>query len=140
MNMRRSGGFTIVELLVVLFIIGLILSMVGPRLAKILSRGNETATMSTLTSLKNGILQYQMDLSVLPKTLEHIVKNVDNNPKWDGPYMEGQIEVPTDKWGNALTYNIPPKVFGNKYKIFEVFSFGPNGESADPSEYLSQGS
>jgi general secretion pathway protein G len=140
MNMRRSAGFSIMEIMVVLFIIGLILSMVGPRIVKLMSSGNETATKATLTAVKNAALEYQMDMGNLPKTLEHLVKNVDSNPKWRGPYMEGQTEVPTDKWGNGLVYNIPPKVFTDKYKSFEVFSYGEKGEGAEQSEYLLQGS
>lgn len=140
MNMKRSAGFSIMEIMVVLFIIGLILSMVGPRIVKLMSGGNETATKATLSSLKNAAVEYQMDIGSLPRTLEHLVKNVDNNPKWRGPYLEGQTEVPADKWGNAIVYNVPPKVFSDKYKSFELYSFGEKGEGSEQSEYLTQGS
>lgn len=140
MTMKRSAGFSLMEMMVVLFIIGLILSMVGPRIVKLMKSGNETATQSTLTAVKNAILEYQMDVGGYPKTLQHLVQNVDNNPKWKGPYLEGQTEVPTDKWNNPLVYNLPPKIFTKEYKYFEIISYGEKGENAEPTEYLKQGS
>lgn len=140
MNMRRSAGFTMIEIMAVLFIIGLILAMVGPRIQKIMSGGNVTATQALLGTIKSAVQEYQMDLGSMPKTLEHLVKNVDNNPKWKSPYIEGTTEVPADKWGNPLMYNNPPKVFTKEYRYFEVLSYGEKGEAAEPEEYLRQGS
>ena len=140
MNMRRSAGFSIMEILIVLFIIGLILSMVGPRIQKALRSGNTTATQATLTALKNAIFDYQMEVGGYPKTLQHLVENVDSNPKWKGPYLEGQTEVPLDKWGNAFMFNQPPKVFQKEYKFFEVLSYGEDGQNAETANYLKQGS
>lgn len=140
MNVRRSPGFTIMEMLVVLGIIALIMSMVGPKIAQVMMSGNKTATVATLGAVKNAIFEYQLEFGTYPKTLEHLVKNVDNNPKWKGPYIEGTTEVPADKWGNTVMYNKPPKVFGDKYKYFEILSYGEGGESAETSEYLHAGS
>lgn len=139
MSIRKSAGFSLVEIMIVLFIIGLLFSLIGPRIAKVILSGNETATQATLNSIKTAIFEYQMDIGSYPKTLQHIIENVDNNSKWKGPYLEGQKEVPADKWGNSLLYNLPPKVFGKEYKYFEVLSYGPKGEAAEPTEYLKQG-
>lgn len=139
MTMRKSAGFSLVEIMIVLFIIGLLFSLIGPRIAKVILSGNETATQATLNSIKNAIFEYQMDIGSYPKTLQHIIENVDNNPKWKGPYLEGQKEVPVDKWSNALMYNLPPKVFTKEYKYFEILSYGPKGEAAEPADYLKQG-
>ena len=140
MNIRRSSGFSVMEMLIVLFIIGLILSMVGPRIAKVLMKGNETATETTLRAIKNAIIEYQMDVGTYPKTLQHLVQNVDNNPKWKGSYLEGQSDVPADKWGNALEYHQPPTIFTKEFKFFEIISYGANGRDADQGSYMRQGS
>jgi len=141
MEMRRSTGFSLMEMMVVLFIIGLILSMVGPRIVKQMAKGKETSTEATLSAIKNAILEYQMDIiGGFPKTLQHLVENVDKNPKWKGPYLEGKSEVPVDAWGNALMFNQPPKVFTKQYKFFEILSYGENGVTAEPTDYLKQGS
>lgn len=140
MHMRRSAGFSMIEMTIVLFIIGLILSMVGPQIAKVLLSGKETGTKSMLSAIKNAIAEYDMDLGHRPKTLQHLVQNVENNPKWKGPYLEGQTEVPADKWDNPFVYNMPPKVFKKEYKFFEIYSYGDGGEDADPATYLKQGS
>ena len=140
MTIRRSAGFSLVEILIVLFIIGLLFSLVGPRIQQAITKSGETATQATLNAVKNAIFEYQMEVGNYPKTLQHLVENVDSNPKWKGPYLEGQKEVPTDKWGNALMYNLPPKVFTKEFKFFEVLSYGPKGDAAEPAEYFKQGS
>ena len=140
MNMRRSAGFSMMEIMAVLFIIGLILSMVGPRIVKMIGKGNTTATESLLGTVKSAVLEYQMDVGGNPKTLEHLVKNVDNNPKWKGPYIEGMTDIPLDKWDRPLMYNNPPKVFTKEYKYFEILSYGEKLEAAEPEEYLHKGS
>lgn len=139
MTIRRSAGFSVMEMLVVLFIIGLIMSMVGPRVVKLMKSGSQTSTQATLGAMKSAILEYQMDVGSYPKTLEHLVKNVENNPKWHGSYLEGKTEVPLDAWNNTLMFNQPPKV-KKEYKYFEILSYGEKGEAAEPTEYLHQGS
>lgn len=140
MTIRRSAGFSVMEMLVVLFIIGIILSMIGPKVVKLMLRGRETSTEQTLGAIKNAILEYQMELGSNPKTLQHLVENVDKNTKWKISYLDGRTEVPLDAWSRPLIYNIPPKIFTKEYKYFEIFSYGANGENADSSEYIKQGS
>ena len=139
MKMRSSPGFSMMEILVVIVIIGFLATMVGPRVVNLLRSGKTTATQSTLTGLKAAILDYQMQIGNYPKSLQHLVENVDNNPKWQGPYLEGQKEVPLDKWNGVFIYNNPPKVFLKEYRTFELISYGEKGEAATPEEYLKQG-
>ncbi len=140
MTMRRSAGFSLMEMMVVLFIIGIILAMTGPKIMKMMSKGKETSSQQLLTAVKSAVLEYQMEVGGYPKTLQHLVQNVDNNPKWKGPYLEGKTEVPADAWGAALMFNVPPKVFTKEYRYFEILSYGEKGEAAEPTEYLRQGS
>lgn len=140
MTMRRSAGFSLMEMMVVLFIIGIIFAMVGPKVIKVMTQGRQTSTQQLLTAVKSAILEYQMEVGGYPKTLQHLVENVDKNPKWKGPYLEGKTEVPVDAWGAALMFNVPSKVFTKEYKYFEILSYGEKGEAAEPAEYLRQGS
>ena len=140
MNIRRSAGFTMVEIMAVLFIIGLILSMVGPRISKYMASSKVSSTEALLSAVKSAVVEHQMDTGSNPKTLQHLVEDVDKNPKWKGPYLEGKTEVPADSWGAPLMYNIPPKVRTKEYKYFEILSYGEKGEAAEPEEYLHKGS
>ena len=80
MTFKRSTGFSLIEIMVVLFIMGLLFSMIGPRIAKVMKDGSTTATQATLNAVKTAILEYQMEIGNYPKTLQHLVENVDKNP------------------------------------------------------------
>lgn len=131
---KKKDAFTMMEILVVVFIIGILATLVGPRVIRLLTKGNVSATQSTLAALKTAVVEYKQDIGHFPTSkeggLDALIDrpNIKGNEKWDGPYLEGQETVPLDAWGNEFEYNLPPIRFKNKYKIFEIVSDGPEGE------------
>ncbi|QQR49736.1 type II secretion system major pseudopilin GspG [bacterium] len=141
---KKSSAFSMIEILVVVFIIGLLATLVGPNIVKLMTRGQRSAAQSTINSLKAALADYRMDTGTLPSQregLQALVQNLNNNPKWNGSYLEGQNEVPKDPWGNDYVYNKPPQVFTNKYKTYEVYSYGSEeGQDNPQNKWIHAGS
>jgi len=125
-----------IEIMVVIFIIGLLASVVGPGLVKMMGRGSESSTKANLAALKTAVLNFKMDIGRFPSRDEGLEVLI-NQPKdkgiqarWRGPYLEGVTELPMDAWSRPFIYNCPPVKFkaSGKYQSFEIFSYGEGGE------------
>ncbi len=124
----KVSGFTLIEMLVVLVIIGLLVGLVGPKLfGKVDSSKIETAK-TQIKMLKNGLETLRLDLGRYP-TKEEGLGLLDNRPsderlrgKWRGPYLDEN--VPLDPWGGAYQYEVP----GVNGRPFLLFSFGADGK------------
>ena len=131
---EKRDAFTLMEILVVVFIIGLLATLVGPRVIGLMTKGKISATKATLSAIKTGLVEYKQDIGHFPTAREGgldalvIMPNIKGNEKWEGPYLEAQEEVPLDSWGNEFEYNLPPVMYKTKYKYFEVISQGEEGE------------
>jgi len=142
MQVVKKDAFTIMEILVVVFIIGLLATLIGPRVVDLLRRGKTTATQATLHSIKGALSEYQMDVGHFPSTrhgLQALVENVENHKKWNGSYLAGQEDVPQDSWGFDFIYNRPPEHFKKRFRYFEVISYGPEGEGSPEDDWLFAG-
>jgi len=126
----KSEAFTLIEMLVVVFIIGILATLVGPRVMKLLTGGERSATQATMATLKTAVVQYRSDMGHLPKKLDELVNKptAKGSENWDGPYLDA-VEVPMDRWNNEFEYNCPPVKHKNKYRYFEILSPGPEGEN-----------
>ncbi len=107
MARRASGGWSLMELTVVLVIIGLLASLVGPRVLTYLERGQVDAANIQMKHIKSGLLTYKMDIGELPTTdqgLEALVKAPSGEAAqyWRGPYLDEQ--VPLDPWRTPYRY------------------------------------
>lgn len=119
-----SGGFTLVELLVVLVILGLVMGLVGPRVLNYLSSSRARAAALQLSSFKASLDLYYLDVGRYPTTndgLKALVQRPAGTTAWNGPYLQ-QSSVPTDPWGNPYVYAAPGT--NGPYKIA---SFGADG-------------
>ena len=121
--MERKG-FTLLELMVVIVILGLLAAIVAP---KFLKRGEEAKITTTQVQIKNieqALKMYKLDNSFYPTTdqgLEALVKKPESEPEprnWKGPYMD---EIPKDAWGNKFLYI-------SDGKSYIIVSKGPDGE------------
>lgn len=142
MNYVKRSGFSLIEMLVVVFIIGLLATLVGPRAMKLFFSGKESAAKSTLNALKAAVTEYNMKMGSFPSQqegLNALVQNVKNNPKWEGSFLEGQVDVPLDPWGAEYIYNRPPQHFKDRYQYFEIISYGQDGEGSDKVKWLHTG-
>lgn len=121
---KKQAAFTLLEMMVVVVIIGIIVSMIGPRIVGRMKKAKIQTTKATMARVKSALIEYSIDMGAFPSSREGLDvlidrPNVKNARKWDGPYLEGQEEVPVDQWGNEFEYNCPPERF-KKYRYFEI--------------------
>jgi general secretion pathway protein G len=122
--MRGSPGFTLIEMLVVLVIIGLIMGLVGPRVLNYLTDARIKATRLQIEALSNALDLYYLDTGRYPASnegLSALVKRPGNVNTWNGPYIKGDT-VPLDPWGNPYVYRSP----GDRAP-YEIISLGSDG-------------
>lgn len=127
---RKSPGFTLMELLVVVVIIGLLVALVAPRYFQQIGKSERTAALSQIDSLRKAVDTYRMDVGHFPSTeqgLEALVVKPDAEDKWNGPYL--QKRVPPDPWGNAYSYRSPGTA-GD----YDLFSYGKDGKPGGEGE------
>ena len=122
---QKAQGFTLLELLVVMVIIGLLAGFVGPKYFSQIGKSNVTVAKSQLQSFSKSLDAYRLDMGHYPSTeegLEALVSAPTVNPeKWRGPYLSKKI--PLDPWGNPYTYRNP----GTNAE-FDVISLGADGK------------
>ncbi len=126
---RRSrseeAGFTLVEMLVVITIIGLIMALVAPRVLGYLSKSKAKAAKIQIESFGSALDLFYLDLGRYPTGSEGLVVLVQrpgNAPAWNGPYLKGGV-VPADPWGNAYVYRAP-----GQHGAYEILSYGSDGQ------------
>ena len=123
----RTAGFTLLEMLVVLVIIGLIASLVGPRLFSRVDTSKVQVAETQVRMLRGAIETYRLEVGKLPAVNEGL--DVLYNPpaderlraRWNGPYLDEP--APLDPWGNPYQYSIP----GADRMPFALYSFGADG-------------
>ena len=104
-----SSGFTLIEMLVVLVIIGLIMGLVGPRVLNYLTEARVKAAKLQIEALSSSLDLYYLDTGRYPTTSEGLtalVRRPGNMAGWNGPYVKGGI-VPEDPWKHAYIYRSP---------------------------------
>lgn len=131
----REHGFTLLELLVVMVIIGLLASIVGPRYFSQLSKSEVGTAEAQINSLAKALDIYRLDIGHYPSEeegLKALNVNPGNEAKWRGPYLEGN--VPSDPWDKPYIYRYPGEI-----KEFDLFSYGkdgrPGGDEDDADIY-----
>ncbi|MFK5969382.1 MAG: type II secretion system major pseudopilin GspG [Candidatus Marithrix sp.] len=116
-----SKGFTLIELLIVMAILGMLAALVGPSLFRQLDAGRVNTASTQMSSIEVALDTYRLDLFKYPKSLEALVKNTANSPKWEGSYLKKS--VPKDPWGNEYQYKKP----GREGRAYDLYSFGADG-------------
>ena len=129
------AGFSLMEIMIAVTILGLVMAMVGPALNNTLKKGKIRTTKSTMRSFKDAISSYQMEVGKIPQTLKDLIKKPREESaakKWEGPYIEKE-DIPEDPWGENFVYKLTP---GSKHP-YELYSRGPNGVDAPKEEWIS---
>ena len=133
----RSRGFTLLELLVVIVIIGLLAGLVAPRFFDQVSKSNTKIARAQIDSLEKALDQYRLDVGAYPTTeygLAALNAKPQNLEKWAGPYLKKA--VPPDPWGNRYIYKSPGD--HGDYDLSSLGSDGQpggNGEAADVNSW-----
>lgn len=128
-NKRRSqSGFTLVELMIVLFILGLLTALVAPRLMGRVGKAKQKTAQTQIHMLSTALELFYLDTGRYPteeEGLKALSEKPGSLPDWGGPYLEKA--VPKDPWGNDYVYKIP----GEK-SPYDLSSYGadkaPGGE------------
>ena len=121
----EEAGFTLVEMLVVITIIGLIMALVAPRVLGYLSESKAKAAKIQIESFGSALDLFYLDSGRYPTGSEGLVVLVQrpgNAPAWNGPYLKGGV-VPADPWGNAYVYRAP-----GQHGAYEILSYGSDGQ------------
>jgi general secretion pathway protein G len=129
---RRELGFTLLELLVVVLIIGMLTGIVAPRFMGQISRSETTVARAQLDALAKAIESFRIDVGYYPTTqqgLSVLVQRPEGDTRWRGPYL--QEDIPLDPWGMPYQYQVP----GQNGKDYQLLSYGadkvPGGTGDD---------
>jgi general secretion pathway protein G len=130
LRMRFGLGFTLLELLVVMVILGLLASFVAPRYFSQVGKSEIKTARAQIDALDKALDQYRLDTGHYP-AMDHglgaLVIRPSNEPKWDGPYLRKAL--PQDPWGNAYVYQIP-----GTHGEYDLVSYGKDGQPGGTGE------
>jgi general secretion pathway protein G len=118
-------GFTLVEMLVVITIIGLIMGLIGPRVLNYLSESKVKAAKIQLQSFAGALDLFYLDAGRFPSTSEGLSALMQRTPgvaAWNGPYLKGN-SLPNDPWNHPYMYRAP----GDRAP-YEILSYGSDGQ------------
>lgn len=123
----RQGeqGFTLVEMLVVITIIGLIMGLIGPRVLTYLSESKVKAAKIQMQSFASALDLFNLDTGRYPSTAEGLAALVQRTPgvaAWNGPYLKGGV-VPNDPWNHPYIYRAP-----GERNAYDIVSYGSDGQ------------
>lgn len=125
-----SRGFTLLELLVVMVIIGLLAGLVAPRYFEQVGKSNVKIARAQIVSLGQALDQYRLDVGTYPTTeegLDALVNKPQNAQRWSGPYL--QKAVPVDPWDRPYQYRSP-----GEHGDYDLFSLGKDGRGGGTGE------
>ena len=118
-----ESGFTLVEMLVVLAIIGMISALVGPQVMSYLGRAKTDTARVAIENLETALDLYRLDVGRYPTEREGLVALVERpsgNDSWNGPYIKKKT-VPADPWGRPFVYRSP-----GRNGAYDLYSRGPD--------------
>ncbi len=135
----RQSGFSLIELLVVIVIIGVLAAVVAPRFFGRTEQGNIAAARAQISNFSVALDNYQLDTGYYPsgtQGLAALFEKPTGTPaprNWRGPYLKAR-EVPVDPWGNAYVYLSPGKVNKDWYDLTSLGKDGAEGGSDDDAD------
>ena len=127
---RKSRGFTLLELLVVLVIIGLLAGYVGPKYFSQIGKSEVKAARAQIDALEKALDQYRLDVGHYPATeqgLSALNERPQDEANWAGPYLKKA--APVDPWGKPYVYQQP-----GTHGEYDLSSYGKDGQPGGTAE------
>ncbi len=122
-----ESGFTLLELLVVLAVLGLLIGLVAPAALRQLGSAKHKIAHQSIERLGGVLDLYKLDVGVYPTTeqgLQSLITRPPGMARWSGPYLKGE-KLPEDPWGHGYLYRSPSQRPGREY---DLYSLGPGGQ------------
>jgi general secretion pathway protein G len=127
-NQTRRRGFTLVELLLVLMILGILAAIVVPKFTGRTEQAKEQAAVTQISTFRTALNTFEIDNGYLPKGksgLQDLVTQPRDAQNWRGPYLDPP-QVPLDPWGNPYVYECPGR---HNTTSYDIYTQGPPGQN-----------
>ena len=129
-KIKERKGFTLIELLVVMIIIGLLASLVAPKLFNKVASSKQKTAKAQIEMIGTALDAFRLDVGRYPTTqegLQVLWKDPGNIKKWDGPYLPKPVKA--DPWGNPYIYKCP-----GEHGPYDLYSLGADGKPGGTGE------
>lgn len=136
---RKEAGFTFLEILIVIMIIGVLTAIVGPNLIGNVGKSKQVAAKDQIRILELALKQYYADTGQFPTTSQGLAalrRRPSPGPEgWDGPYLDK--DVPRDPWGRDYVYVSPGRQSEAGYDLYSLGADGKVGGSGEAADVTS---
>ncbi|MGE4481411.1 type II secretion system major pseudopilin GspG [Acidocella sp.] len=137
---KREGGFTLLELLVVIVILGLLIGLVAPAVLRQLGHAKDSIAKQSIERIGSVLDLYKLDVGSYPSTqdgLRALITKPDDADGWSGPYLKS-ASLPLDPWGHAYIYDEPSVRAGLDYDLCSRGGADKSGGPGDPGLICNQ--
>ena len=132
MKNERKGlgqqGFTLVEIMIVVVILGLLVGLVGPKIFKQFEKAERGTAKAQIEMLGTSVDTFRLDMRRYPKELDELLRKPSDDKNWDGPYVKK--DLPTDPWERPYVYKCP----GDEGRDYDIISYGADGQPGGDGE------
>ena len=131
LRLLKRGGFTLLELLIVIIIIGLLGALLYPKLTGRVGEARQATTKQQIEGFSNALEMYKLDTTKYPtqeQGLEALVIQPQGITSWKGSYLKKKF-IPKDPWGNNYVYTYP-----GEHGDYDIVSYGADGNSGGDGE------
>ena len=131
LRLLRNAGFTLLELLIVMIIIGLLAALIGPKMIGRVGESRQTVAKQQIEGFSSALEMYKLDTTKYPtreQGLEALVTQPQGITNWKGPYLKKKF-IPKDPWGNNYVYTYP-----GEHGDYDIVSYGADCNSGGDGE------